>query len=119
LRESLARADAKGLCTCRCVSPGCACGYERVFDGSLNEKFSHEFVLGWATGRTVSSPRWPALAHDGLHVAEGTLAGVFAACSDLLVPLAAAYRGAIDSIDFVPRHACCGRSRRRALPQGV
>ena len=29
-----------------------------------------------------------ALAHDGLDLAEGTLAGVFAACADLLGPLA-------------------------------
>ena len=29
-----------------------------------------------------------ALAHDGLGLAEGTLAGVLAACSDLLAPLA-------------------------------
>ena len=31
----------------------------------------------------------PSLAHDGLDLAEGTLAGVLAACSDLLAPLAA------------------------------
>ena len=29
-----------------------------------------------------------ALAHDGLDLADGTLAGVLAACSDLLAPLA-------------------------------
>jgi hypothetical protein len=29
------------------------------------------------------------LAHDGLDLADGTLAGVLAACSDLLAPLAA------------------------------
>jgi hypothetical protein len=90
------------FCTCRGVSP-VLCMWIRERAG-----------LGHRAHRIVT-----ALAHDGLHVAEGTLAGVFAACSDLLVPLAAAYRGAIDSIDFVPRHACCGRSRRRALPQGV
>jgi len=42
-----------------------------------------KFVLGRPTHRMVA-----ALAHDGLQVAEGTVAGVFAACSDLLAPLA-------------------------------
>lgn len=43
-------------------------------------------MLGHAL-RTVSSIV-TALAHDGLHVVEGTLVGVFAACSKLLAPLA-------------------------------
>lgn len=42
-------------------------------------------MLGRPAHRIVA-----ALAHEGLHVAEGTLAGVFAACSDLLAPLAPA-----------------------------
>ena len=40
-------------------------------------------MLGRPAHRIVA-----ALAHDGLDLAEGTLAGVFAACSDLLAPLA-------------------------------
>jgi len=44
-----------------------------------------KFVLARPTHRIVA-----ALAHDGLDLAEGTLAGVFAACSDLVGPLAAA-----------------------------
>jgi transposase len=45
-------------------------------------------VLGRPAHRIVA-----ALAHDGLHLAEGTLAGVFAACLALLAPLAAAIAG--------------------------
>ena len=40
-------------------------------------------MLGRPAHRIVA-----ALAHDGLDLAEGTLAGVFAACADLLGPLA-------------------------------
>jgi transposase len=43
-----------------------------------------KFVLGRPTHRIAA-----ALAHDGLDLADGTLAGVLAACSDLLAPLAA------------------------------
>jgi transposase len=43
-----------------------------------------KFVHGRPTHRIAA-----ALAHDGLDLAEGTLAGVLAACSDLLAPLAA------------------------------
>jgi transposase len=43
-----------------------------------------KFVLGRPTQRIAA-----ALAHDGLDLAEGTLAGVLAACSDLVAPLAA------------------------------
>jgi len=43
-----------------------------------------KFVLGRPTHRIAA-----ALAHDGLDLAEGTLAGVLAACSDLVAPLAA------------------------------
>ena len=42
-----------------------------------------KFVLGRPTHRIAA-----ALAHDGLDLADGTLAGVLAACSDLLAPLA-------------------------------
>ena len=42
-----------------------------------------KFVLGRPTHRIAA-----ALAHDGLDLAEGTLAGVLPACSDLLAPLA-------------------------------
>ncbi len=43
-----------------------------------------KFVLGRPTHRIAA-----ALAHDGLDLADGTLTGVLAACSDLLAPLAA------------------------------
>jgi transposase len=43
-----------------------------------------KFVLGRPTHRIAA-----ALAHDGLDLADGTLAGALAACSDLLAPLAA------------------------------
>jgi transposase len=43
-----------------------------------------KFVHGRPTHRIAA-----ALAHDGLDLAEGTLAGVLGACSDLLAPLAA------------------------------
>jgi transposase len=42
-----------------------------------------KFVLGRPTHRIAG-----ALAHDGLDLADGTLAGVLAACSDLVAPLA-------------------------------
>jgi transposase len=43
-----------------------------------------KFVHGRPTHRIAA-----ALAHDGLDLADGTLAGVLAGCSDLLAPLAA------------------------------
>jgi transposase len=57
----------------------------RFTSGFLARLLVEKFVLGRPAHRIVA-----ALAHDGLDVAEGTLAGVFAACSDLLAPLAAA-----------------------------
>jgi len=53
--------------------------------GFLARLLVEKFVLARPTHRIVA-----ALAHDGLDLAEGTLAGVFAACSDLVGPLAAA-----------------------------
>ena len=78
--------------TCRCPVRGVlvappvpkAIGKGRFTTGFLARLLTEKFVLGGPC--TGSSP---LLAHDGLDVAEGTLAGVFAACSDLLAPLAA------------------------------
>jgi transposase len=77
--------------TCRCpvrgvlVAPpvGKAIGKGRFTTGFLARLLVEKFVLGRPTHRIAA-----ALAHDGLDLAEGTLAGVFAACSDLLAPLA-------------------------------
>ncbi len=79
--------------TCRCpvrgvlLAPpvGKAIGKGRFTEGFLARLLVEKFVLGRPVHRIVA-----ALAHDGLDVAEGTLAGVFAACSDLLAPLAQA-----------------------------
>lgn len=79
--------------TCRCPVRGVlvappvpkAIGKGRFTTGFLARLVVEKFVLGRPVHRIVA-----ALAHDGLDVAEGTLAGVFAACSDLLGPLAAA-----------------------------
>ncbi len=79
--------------TCRCPVRGVlvappvpkAIGKGRFTTGFLARLLVEKFVLGRPTHRIVA-----ALAHDGLDLAEGTLAGVFAACSDLLAPLAAA-----------------------------
>jgi len=79
--------------TCRCPVRGVlvappvpkAIGKGRFTTGFLARLLTEKFVLGRPVHRIVA-----ALAHDGLDVAEGTLAGVFAACSDLLAPLAAA-----------------------------
>jgi transposase len=57
----------------------------RFTSGFVARLLCEKFVLGRPAHRIVA-----ALAHDGFHVAEGTLAGVFAACADLLAPLAAA-----------------------------
>ncbi len=77
--------------TCRCPVRGVlvappvpkAIGKGRFTTGFLARLLCEKFVLGRPAHRIVA-----ALAHDGLHVAEGTLAGVFAACSQLLAPLA-------------------------------
>ncbi|MGQ0776743.1 MAG: IS66 family transposase [Pseudonocardiales bacterium] len=79
--------------TCRCPVRGVlvappvpkAIGKGRFTSGFLARLLVEKFVLGRPVHRIVA-----ALAHDGLDVAEGTLAGVFAACSDLLGPLGAA-----------------------------
>jgi transposase len=78
--------------TCRCPVRGVlvappvpkAIGKGRFTTGFLARLLCEKFVLGRPAHRIVA-----ALAHDGLDVAEGTLAGVFAACADLLAPLAA------------------------------
>jgi transposase len=56
----------------------------RFTTGFLARLLVENFVLGRPAHRIVAG-----LAHDGLDLAEGTLAGVFAACADLLAPLAA------------------------------
>jgi transposase len=79
--------------TCRCAVRGVlvappvpkAIAKGRFTSGFLARLLCEKFVLGRPVHRIVA-----ALAHDGLPVAEGTLAGVFAACADLLAPLAAA-----------------------------
>jgi transposase len=60
-----------------------AIGKGRFTTGFLARLLVEKFVLGRPAHRIVA-----ALAHDGFDLAEGTLAGVFAACSDLLAPLA-------------------------------
>jgi len=78
--------------TCRCPVRGVlvappvpkAIGKGRFTTGFLARLLCEKFVLGRPVHRIVA-----ALAHDGLDVAEGTLAGVFAACADLPAPLAA------------------------------
>ncbi|MEO7193408.1 MAG: IS66 family transposase [Pseudonocardiaceae bacterium] len=82
--------------TCRCPVRGVlvappvakAIGKGRFTSGFLARLLCEKFVLGRPAHRVVA-----ALAHDGLGVAEGTLAGVFAACSELLAPLAEAITG--------------------------
>jgi len=79
--------------TCRCPVRGVlvappvpkAIGKGRFTSGFLARLLVEKFVLGRPAHRIVA-----ALAHDGLDVADGTLAGVFAACSERLAPLAAA-----------------------------
>jgi len=79
--------------TCRCPVRGVlvappprkAIARGRFTTGFLARLLMEKFVLGRPVHRIVA-----ALAGDGLDVAEGTLAGVFAALSDLLGPLAAA-----------------------------
>jgi hypothetical protein len=72
------------------VSPpvGKAIPKGRFTSGFVARLLCEKFVLGRPAHRIVA-----ALAHDGLHVAEGTLAGVFTACSGLLGPLAQAITG--------------------------
>jgi transposase len=57
-------------------------GKGRFTSGFVARLLVEKFVLGRPTHRIAA-----ALAHDGLDLAEGTLAGVFAACSDLVAPL--------------------------------
>ena len=79
--------------TCRCPVRGVlvappvpkAIGKGRFTSGFLARLLCEKFVLGRPAHRIVA-----ALAHGGLDLAEGTLAGVFAACAELLAPLAAA-----------------------------
>jgi transposase len=79
--------------TCRCAVRGIlvappvpkAIAKGRFTSGFVARLLTEKFVLGRPAHRIVA-----ALAHDGLHVAEGTLAGVFAACAELLAPLAEA-----------------------------
>lgn len=79
--------------TCRCPVRGVlvappvpkAIGKGRFTCGFLARLLVEKFVLGRPAHRIAAG-----LAHDGLELAEGTLAGVFAACSQLLAPLAAA-----------------------------
>jgi transposase len=59
----------------------------RLTTGFLARLLLHKFSLGLPTHRIVAQ-----LAADGLQMAEGTLAGVFAALSDLLAPLAEAIK---------------------------
>jgi transposase len=56
----------------------------RFTSGFVARLLVEKFVLGRPTHRIAA-----ALAHDGLDLADGTLAGVLATCSDLLAPLAA------------------------------
>src|SRR4051794_24793173 len=56
-----------------------AIGKGRFTTGFVTRLRCEKFVLGRPVHRIVA-----ALAHDRLDLAEGTLAGVFAACSDLL-----------------------------------
>lgn len=50
---------------------------------TLDKLLCEKFVLGRPAHCIVA-----ALTHDGLALAEGTLVGVFAACAELLAPLA-------------------------------
>ncbi|HEX3305177.1 MAG TPA: transposase [Streptosporangiaceae bacterium] len=59
-------------------------GKGRFTCGFVARLLVEKFVLGRPSHRIAA-----ALDHDGLDLAEGTLAGVLAACSDLLAPLAA------------------------------
>ena len=82
--------------TCRCPVRGVlvappvpkAIGKGRFTTGFLARLLCEKFVLGRPAHRIVA-----ALAHDGLELAEGTLAGVFATLSSLLAPLAEAISG--------------------------
>src|SRR6476661_9503858 len=91
-------------------------GKGRFTCGFVARLLVEKFVLGRPTHRMAA-----ALAHDGLDLADGTLAGVFAACSDLLAPLAAkiSERNAAAAhlhIDETVRHeAPCDRVEVRGL----
>jgi transposase len=58
-------------------------GKGRFTSGFLARLLVEKFVLGRPTHRIAA-----ALAHDGLDLADGTLAGVLAACAPRLAPLA-------------------------------
>ena len=83
-----------------------AIGKGRFTTGFLARLLVEKFVLGRPAHRIVA-----ALAHDGLDLAEGTLAGVFAACSDLLAPLATDQRA--------ERRRCASARRRDRAPRGA
>ena len=78
-----------------------------VHHGVCGPAAGEKFVLGRPAHRIVA-----ALAHDGLDLAEGTLAGVFAACSDLLAPLA----DKISERNAAGWASACGRDR---APRGA
>jgi len=79
--------------TCRCPVRGVllappvpkAIAKGRFTTGFLARLLVEKFVLGRPTHRVIA-----ALAHEGLDLAPGTLAGVFADCAALLAPLAEA-----------------------------
>jgi len=81
--------------TCRCPVPRVICAPPvpkaitrgRFTTGFLARLLAEKFVLARPAHRIAA-----ALSFDGLDVAEGTLAGVFAALEPLLAPLAAAIR---------------------------
>ncbi len=84
--------------TCRCPVRGVliappvpkAIAKGRFTTGFLARLLTEKFVLGRPAHRIVAALAHDGLAHDGFDAAEGTLAGVFAACTDLLAPLAQA-----------------------------
>jgi transposase len=88
---------------CRCRVRGVICAPPprkaiakgRLSTGFLARLLTHKFALGLPTHRIAA-----LLAADGLEMAEGTLAGVYAALSDLLAPLA----GAIEARNAASGH---------------
>jgi transposase len=88
---------------CRCAVPGVvaapppakAVGKGRFTTGFMARLLVEKFVLGRPVHRVAAG-----LAFDGLALSAGTVAGVFAAVSGLLAPLAAA---------VTARNACSGR----------
>jgi transposase len=82
-RRSCRCAGVRGVLVAPPVPKAIAKG--RFTTGFLARLLTEKFVLGRPAHRIVA-----ALAHDGFSLPEGTLAGVFAACSALLAPLATA-----------------------------